>query len=385
MGLKMKKVGILVNSVGFGGNERSAVNIAAAIKKDYKVSIITQEDCGNHYAYKGKVINLNTPCATTKVGKVVNSLKRIVRLRKIVRRRGIDTLFIILPISNPINYLKWGCRKIVSCRDCGDLIKNTDRYIKMTETSDLIVCNSEYQKDYLVDKAPHLEDKATVIYNIIDVERIGQLTKEEMEKSIAQLVSGHKFIVSTGRFANAEGRNNLIKAFFVLSKRDPDVRLVMIGDGELREKIESLIDALGLKDKIFLPGFDANPFRYIARAEMFVLPSFYEGFPNTLVEAMACGTPVISTDCPSGPAEILNGNAADGNVVTESGILLKAFSEEKATWDAGDIRKEHVLFADAMEQLLTDQELAQSLAKNALERVKDFTADEIANEWKKIL
>lgn len=380
----MKRVGILVNSVGFGGNERSAVNIANAIRKDYKVSIITQEDCGNHYEFKGKVINLNTPCAETRFGKVLNSIKRILRLRKVLRKRKIDTLFIILPVSNPINYLKWGCRKIVSCRDCGDLIKNLDKYVKMTETSDLIVCNSEYQKDYLVSKAPHLEGKAAVVYNIIDVKRIQQLREEEMADSIAQFVSGHKFIVSTGRFANAKGLNNLIKAFSELAKRDEDVRLVMIGDGELREKIESLIGALGLQDRILLPGFDANPFKYIARANMFVLPSFYEGFPNTLVEAMSCGTPVISTDCPSGPAEILCGNAADGNVITDTGILLKPFSEEETTWDAGDIRKEHILFADEMERLLTDRELADKLAKNALERVKDFTADKIANDWKEI-
>ena len=381
----MKKVGILVNSVGFGGNERSAVNIANTLRKKYKVAIITQEDCGNHYEFKGKVINLNTPCAKTRVGKAVNSLKRILRLRTVLRKTGIDTLFIILPITNPINYLKWGCRKVVSCRDAGDLIKNIDRYVKMTETSDLIVCNSEYQKDYLVGKAPHLKDKAAVVYNIIDVKRIWQLREEAMDESIAQFVAGHKFIVSTGRFADAKGLNNLIKAFYELSKRDADVRLVMIGDGELRDKIEKLISDYGLNDRILLPGFDANPFKYIARADVFVLPSFYEGFPNTLVEAMSCGTPVISTDCPSGPAEILRGSAADGNVITETGILLKPFSEEETTWDAGDIREEHVLFADEMERLLTDKELAQSLAKNALERVKDFTADKIANDWNEIL
>lgn len=381
----MKKVGILVNSVGFGGNERSAVNIANTLRKKYKVAIITQEDCGNHYEFKGKVINLNTPCAKTRAGKAVNSLKRILRLRTVLRKTGIDTLFIILPITNPINYLKWGCRKVVSCRDAGDLIKNIDRYVKMTETSDLIVCNSEYQKDYLVGKAPHLKDKAAVVYNIIDVKRIRQLREEAMDESIAQFVAGHKFIVSTGRFADAKGLNNLIKAFYELSKRDADVRLVMIGDGELRDKIEKLISDYGLNDRILLPGFDANPFKYIARADVFVLPSFYEGFPNTLVEAMSCGTPVISTDCPSGPAEILRGSAADGNVITETGILLKPFSEEETTWDAGDIREEHVLFADEMERLLTDKELAQSLAKNALERVKDFTADKIANDWNEIL
>ena len=381
----MKKVGILVNSVGFGGNERSAVNIANAIRKDFNVSIITQEDCGNHYEYKGKVINLNTPCATSKIGKAFNSIRRIVRLRKVIRKKQFDSLLIILPITNPINYLKLGCKKIVSCRDCGDLMKHPDKYIKMTDASSLMVCNSEYQAEYLVSKEPKLKGKTKVVYNILDVDRIKQLKEEELDELTQNFVSGHKFIVSTGRFANAKGLNNLLKAFSVLAKRDSDVRLIMIGDGELRDKVETLIDEYGLKDRVLLPGFQANPFKYIARANIFVLPSFYEGFPNTLVEAMACGTPVISTDCPSGPAEILCGKADEGNVITEYGILLKPFSEQETTWDAHDIRKEHEQFADAMERLLEDQELADRVSGKALERVNDFTAGNIANEWKKLL
>ena len=84
--------------------------------------------------------------------------------------------------------------------------------------------------------------------------------------------------------------------------RDAEAQLSSLGvfkfkeKKELREKIESLIDALGLKDKIFLPGFDANPFRYIARAEMFVLPSFYEGFPGAVLEAETSGLPCIIAD-----------------------------------------------------------------------------------------
>ena len=164
----MKKVGILVNSIGYGGNERSAVNVATAISKEYDVTIIIQENCGNHYGYGGKIINLNTPCAKSKMGKVINSLKRIVKLKRIIKEEHLESLFIILPISNPINYLRFGCKKIVSCRDCGDLIRRTNKYISMTKKSDLIVCNSEYQADYLVKQDSALISKTSVIYNIID-------------------------------------------------------------------------------------------------------------------------------------------------------------------------------------------------------------------------
>lgn len=381
----MKKVGMLVNSIGFGGNERSVVNVATAIGDRLDVTVITQEDCGNHYNYKGKVINMDTPCADTMLGKVFNSIRRIIRFKKIVKDNHFDTVFIILPVSNPINYLRLGCKKIVSCRDCGDLIKRTDKYIMMTKSSDLIVSNSEYQSDYLVKKAPRLSDKSKVIYNIIDIDRIGHLKSEEPDQVLEQFMQGHKCVISTGRFADAKGLNNLLKSFSLLSKRDDDVRLVMIGDGDLRDKIEKLIEDLNLNDKVILPGFLDNPFKYITRADVFVLPSFYEGFPNTLIEAMACGTPVIATDCPSGPAEILCGTAENGSTITEYGVLLRPFVEQEATWNASDIRSDHREFADAMEKVLQDQNLAHTISENAYDRIKCFTAEKIAGDWIEIL
>lgn len=381
----MKKIGILVNSIGFGGNERSAVNIANAIKKYFNVTIVIQEDCGNHYGYKGRVINLNTPCAKTLFGKGVNALRRIFMLKRIINKERFDSMFIILPVSNPINYLRLKCKKIVSCRDCGDLIRNTDKYIKMTENSNFIVCNSKYQSDYLMNAAPSLKDKSKVIYNILDIDTINILKEQQIDKSAAEFIFGKKCIISTGRFADAKGLNNLLKAFSLVAKKNIDVRLIMIGDGELRGKIEKLINSLNLNSKVLLLGFQDNPFNYIAHSNVYVLPSFFEGFPNTLVEAMACGTPVISTDCLSGPSEILCGNATDQYLITEYGILIPDFPKEETTWNSEDIRPEHMVFANAIETVLYDQELSSRLSANAMIRVNDFTADKISYDWYKLL
>lgn len=381
----MKKVGILVNSIGYGGNERSSVNIAKAISKQYDVSIIIQEDCGNHYGYGGRVINMNTPCADSTVGKVINSIRRIIRLRRIVREEQIDTLFIILPVSNPINYLKFRCKKIVSCRDCGDLMKRTEKYIEMTEKSDLIVCNSVEQTEYLIHKASHLADKAVSIYNILDIDKVLLLKEEPIEDDIKHFMEGCKCIISSGRFAKAKGWNNLLKAFKVLSQRQDNIRLILIGDGELKDKIKALIEELGIAEKVLLPGFQENPFKYISKADIFVLSSFYEGFPNTLVEAMACEKPVIATDCPSGPAEILQGTVNSEYKVTEYGVLVRNFQENKSTWQPNDIREEHVAFANVMDMLLNNSDLSDKMTKKAIERVHDFTAAKILSDWEKVL
>ena len=380
----MKKVGILVNSIGFGGNERSAVNIAKAIAGHMDVSVIIQEDRGNHYGYQGRVIDLKTPCANSVPGKAANAVRRVLRLGGVIRREKFDALLIILPVTNPINYMRLGCRKIVSCRDCGDLMKRTDKYIRMTERSERIVCNSQYQAEYLAQAAPHLKGRVSVVYNILDIDKVVHLKDEALDPATEKFVEGHRFIACTSRFAKAKGLNNMLKAFSLLAKRDGSLRLVLVGDGERRNDIEKLIGELGLKDKVILPGFQDNPFRYMAKADVYVLPSFYEGFPNTLIEAMATGTPVIATDCPSGPAEILCGKAEHGYTVTEFGVLAQAFSEEQSTWDGNDIREEHVSLADAIEKLLNDQALGKALAEKARTRVNAFTAEAIAAEWARI-
>ena len=382
----MKKIGILVNSIGYGGNERSAVNIANAMRRRYDVSIIVQENCGNHYGFDGRIISLNTPCAKSVPGKMINSARRIIRLKKVIRENQIETLFVILPVTNPINYLRFSCKKIVTCRHCGDLMTNIDKYIRMTEKSDQIVCNSKQQTDYLVQKAPHLGDKAKTIYNILDIPQIQSLCTEPLEPTIREFMADHRCVISSGRLANQKGLNNLLKAFSILAKDDDDLRLILIGEGKLRERIEKLIDDLQLRDKVLLPGFQENPFRYIARADVFVLSSFYEGFPNTLVEAMACGSPVVACDCPSGPAEILCANASAGRITLGTGgILVSSFDEKASTWDPSDIREEHGVFAEALRLVLQDGNLRQQLAKSALERVKDFSAEKISEAWDEIL
>ncbi|WP_017364239.1 glycosyltransferase [Methylococcus capsulatus] len=113
-------------------------------------------------------------------------------------------------------------------------------------------------------------------------------------------------IVGMGRLTRQKGFPDLIAAFARL-RRDRICRLVIVGEGGDREKLERLADGLGVSEDVCFTGFLANPHGLIARCSLFVLSSLWEGSPNALTEAMALGRPVVSTDCPSGPAELLNG------------------------------------------------------------------------------
>lgn len=140
-------------------------------------------------------------------------------------------------------------------------------------------------------------------------------------------------VLGVGRLAEEKDFPTLIRAFALVKKERP-VRLVILGEGEDRSKIESLVRKLGLEKEVALPGFVENPYKYMKRAAVFVLSSRWEGFGNVLVEAMTLGTPVVSTDCPSGPAEILEGGkwgrlVPVGDVGGLARAILGSFDKER--------------------------------------------------------
>ncbi len=113
-------------------------------------------------------------------------------------------------------------------------------------------------------------------------------------------------VLAVGRLVENKDFPTLLRAFARARQRQ-ELHLLILGEGNQRRDLEALVKTLGLERQVQLPGFTPNPFAYMAHAAVFVLCSRVEGFGNVLAEALACGTPVVSTDCPSGPAEILEG------------------------------------------------------------------------------
>jgi len=171
--------------------------------------------------------------------------------------------------------------------------------------SDAIIPISNGVADDLVETASIERTKLTTIHNPAYDQSIPERMKEQPEHGwFTTETNSAETILGVGSLSRQKDFPTLLRAFARVQKRR-DVRLIILGEGPKRNELEALADELDIEDSVSLPGFVDNPFSYMARSDVFVLSSEWEGFGNVLVEAMACGTPVVSTDCPSGPAEIL--------------------------------------------------------------------------------
>ena len=160
-----------------------------------------------------------------------------------------------------------------------------------------------------------------VIHNPVFDPAILSMAQADPSHPWFEQAGGPPIILAAGRLHRQKGFDVLLKAFAV-ARSEIDCRLVILGEGAERDALARAGNELGLGYDIDLPGFVANPFALMARAGAFVLPSRWEGFPNALVEAMACGAPVVASDCPSGPQEILAGGRYGRLVAPEDSEAL---------------------------------------------------------------
>lgn len=223
--------------------------------------------------------------------------------------------------------------------------------------ADAVVANSkETAKE--IERITGVETRA--IYNPTLTGNYEELAKEPVEQEWFE--QDIPIIISTGRLAYEKGYDTLLRAFAKVLK-EIDSRLVIIGEGEERAELEKLAKELHIDEKVWMPGYDANPYRYVSRADVFVLSSRFEGLPNTLIEALAVGTPCVSTRCKSGPEEIL----LDG----EGGLLVDVDDEEQ--------------MAKAICETLTNREAADGMLKKARKMLYRFTPNEVGKQYEDLL
>ena len=196
---------------------------------------------------------------------------------------------------------------------------------------------------------------------------------------IAQLFQEEGYSAET-----AENGNAALKLFeqknhkLVLSAiKEVEAFLYIIGDGVLKNKLESLIQEYNLENRVFLLGRQENPYKYLSKADCFLFSSNYEGFPNVLLEALSCNLPIISTDCLSGPREILAPNSdlkfqlKDGIEFAKYGVLVPVNDVDK--------------LKEAMNLMIADKDLRSRYKEKARQRAGDFDVKKIIKQYEDVL
>ncbi len=225
-------------------------------------------------------------------------------------------------------------------------------------SADLVLANAQAIKDDL-HKSLHVNTPIEVIYNPIDIQDL----QNKMNGPINIQISKDAFhFIAVGNFRHEKNFPLLLNAFALI--KELNCKLVLVGDGPLRDLLKQKVSELQIGEQVIFCGRDNNPFKYIHKCDSFILSSDVEGFPNVLLEALACGKPVISTDCLSGPREMIapstnpNLQLADHFSEEEFGILTPVGSA--------------TIMAQAMRKIVSDETLRNKLKEKASGRAADF-------------
>jgi glycosyltransferase involved in cell wall biosynthesis len=366
-----RKVLFLIPNLSGGGAERVMSNLLNYFSNVFKVVAVF---FNNNHVYplpnNCKVYYLDNDLP--RIG-FIKKLMRIIYLRNVIKKEKLDVALsflanlylitsaifprrlnvkLIIAEHNTISYiLKFSKNKTLKKILSKALYKKVDN----------IIAVSKGVKEDLVKNFNLPQEKIKVIYNPHDIDKIQELTREQVNHPWL-VDKKYPVIISVGRLTYQKGQDILLKAFKIVSEKI-ESRLIILGEGPLLKQLKDLAKELGIENKVDFVGFQKNPFAFIARSDVFVLSSRWEGFPNVLIEAMACGVPVISTDCPSGPNEVINNY--------ENGILVPVENIKQ--------------LADAIILLLTDKKLMLKIKTDCIKFLEYLDYKKIIKEYLELI
>lgn len=398
----MRKILFTIATLYGGGAERALSNIVTHFPDDWDIDILINSETPIDFPHKGNILSLSMPGFGEKKSIlyfIKETVKRVFYLRKIKKRNHYDACISFLDSANISNILsgKKYCKTVVSVRS-NMMAKESRLLYKVSALplvkllyshADKIVTVSKEIEQELVCQMRVPRSKVQTIENGYDVQKMQeQMRILPQNKIVGNIMDSckQKIVVTVGRINEAKGQWHLIRAFSEVVKIEPWAVLLIVGKGELEKYLSELVGMYGLEEHVIFAGHCDNPFWYNANADVFVLPSIYEGYPNALAEAVCCGVPCIATDFHSGAREILApkldvmGERVKDISEVEYGILVPICSGRRYRCNE-PLEQEEIKLAEAIVMLLKDTRKQQYYRERSIERSNDLEINAIVNKW----
>lgn len=392
-----------------GGFERVCVTTARLLQPYFDVTIVIFDSANIAYDVEGlSIIDIQMGVRKGKLQKILNIIRRSRKVRKLKKEMQPEIVYSFGPTANMVNaFSRTGKEKVwLGLRNYTDVEEETKMRLLVKKADLIVCCSRDIERDV---KIKYKFNNTAVLYNLYDVDTIQKEAAasdpqlpfaEELKEagSLQQEPGQLRYLVSMGRDDPMKGFWHMIKAFKLVHDQIPEVRLILMGAGTF-QKYKTLAEQLKITDAIYFAGMRRDPYALLKYGEVYLLTSANEGFPNALVEAMTLSLAPVSTNCLTGPAEILvrNGDTASLNdqfaekqkeketpvIYGDYGIVVPEMQKEE-NLDPADITEEERNLADTVIGLLQDERLLQSYRQAAARRAGDFTYEKYLEQFLKL-
>ena len=394
----------IVPSLYGGGAERVCARLSNVLCERHRVTVLCTWPEGNRNGIypldqRVRVVEFREEVPESRFGRFLfrysagRAFLWMNRIRKLKRQLKIQTSVSFLTSCNYDNVMsRAGERVIVSIRSMLEPTipeetkaaeRERRRIRAAAKKADLIVSVSEQCGREQAERFGASGRKLVTIYNPVNPEELRKLAEEEPEPAdagFAAFRAAHGTLLCTaGRLTAQKGQESLIRALAEVRREFPGGGLVILGKGELEQSLRQTAEELGLSGHVLFAGFQDNPFRFMGKSDIFVLPSRFEGFSNALLEAMALGLPLVACDCDSGPRELL---------APETDCGQKAEKVEEAPYgilvpDAAEDREK--LLAEGILRLLKNPGLTEHYRQQDRVRIEAFRTEKILSQWERVI
>ena len=398
-----KRILILVESLKVGGgSERVGATLGTKLyDKDYEISYLTLMDENPKFKFKGDYYTLNEDdiYKGNNLKRGFDLLKYSYKIKRICKNLNIDTIISVGEVANFHAVLsRWLFKnkvQIIISQHMSPEIFLDDKvkyqsikffYPRADET----VCVSK-DTERILNESYGIQNTQT-IYNIMNLKENIKLSLEELPKKYKELFKGNHFnFINVGRLTRQKGQWFLIRSIRKVVDQHENVRLFILGDGTLKKELKELINQLNLNENVFLLDVQENVFPFLKNSDCFIFSSLWEGLPIVLIEALSMNLPIISTDCKTGPREILCPGLDLKKEITypnycKYGILNQPFNDKLLfkNLEEAPLNKSENMMSDLMIKIIEDPVLRKKYS-NGQRMSEKFDEEQIMKNWENIL